>query len=74
MLEAPAKTEVRAGPSEGGGPEQGYPRNGQQISVRTTRHWDFVGQLNGDEIRGKMILRDLTGAAESEHDAVWRRE
>jgi len=29
-----------------------------------------VGQLNGDETRGKMILRDLTGAAESEHDAV----
>jgi hypothetical protein len=33
-----------------------------------------MGKLNGDEIRGKMILRDLAGAAESEHDAVWRRE
>jgi hypothetical protein len=51
-----------------------WQRDGRRITVRTTRHWDFVGQLNGDEIRGKMILRDRTGAAESEHDAVWRRE
>src|SRR5262245_142787 len=51
-----------------------WQRDGQQITVRTTRHWDFVGHLIGDEIRGKMILRDLTGAAESEHDAVWQRE
>jgi hypothetical protein len=51
-----------------------WQRDGQQITIRTTRNWDFVGQLDGGEIRGKMILRDPTGAAESEYDAVWRRE
>ena len=51
-----------------------WQRDGQQIIIRTTRNWDFVVQLDGGEIRGKMILRDQTGAAESEHDAVWRRE
>jgi hypothetical protein len=51
-----------------------WQRDGQQITIRTTRNWDFVGQLDGGEIRGKMILRDQAGAAVSEHDAVWRRE
>ena len=52
-----------------------WQRDGQQITIRTTRNWDFVGHLDGDEIRGKMILRDYpTGAAVSEHDAGWRRE
>ena len=51
-----------------------WQRDGQQITIRTTRNWDFVGQLDGGEIRGKLILRDQTGAAEGEHDAVWRRE
>ena len=49
-------------------------RDGQRITIRTTRPWDFVGQLDGGEIRGTMILRDQTGAAESKHDAVWKRE
>jgi len=39
-----------------------------------TRNWEFVGQLDSGEIRGKLILPDPTGAAEGEHDAVWRRE
>ena len=51
-----------------------WQRDGQQITIRTTRNWDFVGQLDGGEIRGKLILRDQTAAAVSEHDAVWRRE
>ena len=51
-----------------------WQRDGQQITIRTTRNWDFVGQLDGGEIRGKLILRDQSGAAEGEHDAVWRRE
>ena len=51
-----------------------WQRDGQQITIRTTRNWDFVGQLDGGEIRGKVILRDPTGAAENERDAVWRRE
>ena len=50
-----------------------WQRDGQQITIRTTRNWDFVGQLDGAEICGKLILRDQTGAAEREHDAVWRR-
>src|SRR5262249_33646603 len=50
-----------------------WQRDGQQITIRTTRNWDFVGQLDGGEIRGKVILCDPTGAAEGEHDAVWRR-
>jgi len=51
-----------------------WQRDGQQITIRTTRNWDFVGQLDGGEIGGKMILRDQTGATVSEHEAVWRRE
>jgi hypothetical protein len=51
-----------------------WQRDGNQITIRTTRNWDFVGQLDGGEIRGKLILRDQSGAAEGEHDAVWRRE
>jgi hypothetical protein len=51
-----------------------WQRDGQRITIRTTRHWDFVGQLDGGEISGKMILRDQTGAAESQHGTVWRRQ
>ena len=51
-----------------------WQRDGQRITVRTTRHWDFVGQLDGSEIRGQEILRDPTGATVNAVDAVWRRE
>jgi len=51
-----------------------WQRDGQRITIRTTRNWDFVGQLDGGEFRGKVILRDQSGAAEGERDAVWRRE
>jgi hypothetical protein len=48
-------------------------RDGQQITIRTIRNWDFVGQLEGDEIRGKMLTRDETGAVVHTTDTVWRR-
>jgi hypothetical protein len=49
-------------------------RDGQQITVRTTRGWDFVGQLDGGTIRGQMIIRDETGATVNTTDTVWQRE
>ena len=48
-------------------------RDGQQITIRTIRNWDFVGQLEGDEIRGKRLIRDDTGAVVHTTDTVWRR-
>ena len=33
-------------------------RDGQQITIQTDRNWDFVGQLDGATIRGKMMIRD----------------
>jgi hypothetical protein len=49
-------------------------RDGQQIIVRTTRGWDFEGQLEGEMIRGKMIIRDEKGAVVNTTDTVWRKE
>jgi hypothetical protein len=49
-------------------------RDGQQITVRTERGWDFVGQLEGGTIRGKMIIRDETGQVVNTTDTVWRKE
>jgi hypothetical protein len=49
-------------------------RDGQQITVRTTRGWDFVGQLDGGTIRGKMIIRGPDGAVVGETPMVWRKE
>jgi hypothetical protein len=51
-----------------------WQRDGQQITVRTTRGWDFVGQLGEGEIRGKQIMRDSSGATVNEIDEVWRKE
>jgi hypothetical protein len=51
-----------------------WQRDGQQITVRTTRSWDFVGQLSDGEIRGKKITRDSSGATVSAIDQVWRKE
>ena len=48
-------------------------RDGQQITIRTDRNWDFEGQLDGGTIRGKMLTRDETGAVVPV-DVVWQRE
>jgi hypothetical protein len=49
-------------------------RDGQQITIRTDRNWDFKGELDGGVIRGKMLIRNESGAIETEVDAVWQRE
>jgi hypothetical protein len=49
-------------------------RDGQQITIRTDRNWDFVGRLDGDVIRGKMIMRDQDGSVAGEAEVVWQRE
>ena len=49
-------------------------RDGQQITVRTTRGWDFVGQLDGRTIRGQMIVWDQTEAIVNKTDTVWLKE
>jgi hypothetical protein len=49
-------------------------RDGQQITVRTDRNWDFKGQLDGGTIRGKTLIRDEAGAIETEVDSVWQKE
>ena len=49
-------------------------RDGQQITVRTDRNWDFVGQLDGGTIRGQMLIRDETGAIVNKTAAVWKKE
>jgi hypothetical protein len=49
-------------------------RDGQQITIRTDRNWDFVGELDGWAIRGKMMIRDETGAIVATPDTVWLKE
>jgi hypothetical protein len=49
-------------------------RDGQQITVHTDRGWDFAGQLDGETIRGKMIIRDEKGVVVNTTDTVWRKE
>jgi len=50
-------------------------RDGQQITIRTDRNWDFVGHLEGDVIRGKMIMRDPgSGKFEGEVECTWQKE
>lgn len=51
-----------------------WKREGQQITIRTDRHWDFKGELDGDTIRGKMLLKSPAGVVEQEVDTVWTRE
>src|SRR5262245_39674720 len=51
-----------------------WQRDGQQITIRTDRNWDFEGELDGEEIRGKQTLRDQDGATVTTVDGVWRRE
>jgi hypothetical protein len=49
-------------------------RDGQQITIRTDRNWDFKEQLEGGAIRGKMLIRNESGDIETEVDAVWQRK
>jgi hypothetical protein len=51
-----------------------WQRDGRRITVRTERNWDFVGEVDGDEIRGKVLIRDERGETTNTADAVWRRE
>jgi len=49
-------------------------RDGQQITIRTDRNWDVKGRSDGATIRGKMLIRDETGAVVNTADVVWQRE
>lgn len=49
-------------------------RNGNQITIRTDRNWDFQGELDGGTIRGKMLMRNEFGVVESTADVVWQKE
>ncbi|MFO0964650.1 MAG: hypothetical protein U0793_03560 [Gemmataceae bacterium] len=49
-------------------------RDGSQITVHTTRGWDFVGRLEGGAIRGEMLIRNEAGVIESRVAAAWLRE
>ncbi len=49
-------------------------RDGQRITIRTDRNWDFEGQLDGGAIRGKMLIRNEAGAIESVVDIVWQKQ
>jgi hypothetical protein len=49
-------------------------RDGQSITIHTDRNWDLRGTLEGDAIRGKMIIRDGNSETETEAEIVWRRE
>ena len=49
-------------------------RDGNQIYIRTDRNWDFEGQLEGETIRGKMLIRDEKGAVVNTPEVVWQKE
>lgn len=49
-------------------------RDGQNITIQTDRNWDLKGTLEGNSIRGKMIMRDGAGETETEIDVVWERD
>jgi hypothetical protein len=49
-------------------------RDGKQITIRTDRNWDFVGELGEGTIRGKMNIRDEAGANAITTEMVWQKE
>jgi hypothetical protein len=51
-----------------------WTRHGNTITIKTDRKWDFEGELEGDTIRGQMILLNEKGQIETRVDQVWRRE
>ena len=52
-----------------------WSRDGNTITIHSERAGDFVGQLEGNEIRGQTTIRDHeSGKAIQTQDTVWRRE
>jgi hypothetical protein len=51
-----------------------WQRDGRQITIRSTRGSEFIGQLGDGEIRGQETIRDNTGATVKTVDQVWRRQ
>ena len=51
-----------------------WEREGRQITIRTTRNWDFNGHLGEDEIRGQQTIRGSDGRVTHIVYAVWRRQ
>jgi hypothetical protein len=50
-------------------------RDGNQITIHTDRNWDFEGQLDGETIRGRMLIRDQPGGkVVTTQDVVWQKE
>jgi hypothetical protein len=50
-------------------------RDGNQIRILTDRNWDFEGQLDGETIRGQMLIRDQPGGkVVTTTEVVWQRE
>jgi hypothetical protein len=49
-------------------------RDGNRITIRTDRNWDFEGQLDGPTIRGRMLMRDQTGAVVTTAEVIWQKE
>jgi hypothetical protein len=55
--------------------EATWRRSGNHITIRTDRNWDFEGELEGDTIRGKMLMRDPGGGPVTNTvDVVWKRD
>lgn len=54
--------------------EARWRRTGDQITIRTDRNWDFVGNLEGDTLRGTMTIRNYPDRTETTTEMVWRRE
>jgi hypothetical protein len=46
-------------------------RDGDKVTVRTIRNWDFEGELKGKEIRGRIIV--LPDGKETD-TKVWKHE
>jgi hypothetical protein len=51
-----------------------WKRDGRRITIRTDRNWDFKGELDGDTIRGKMLMKGPNGVVDQEIDTVWQKE
>src|SRR4051812_14514007 len=53
-------------------------RDGQEVTIRTDRNWDFRGRLEGNTIRGKMLMKDPGGVprpgVDQEIDMVLQKE
>lgn len=56
--------------------EATWRREGDTITVKTDRAWNFVGKLEGDTIRGTMTMWDPSGRTPDVNtvDLVWKRD